>query len=113
MLGKKDQANQYLKAFDIYAMSSVKEGVPFSILEAMQAGLPIATTNVGGIKEVINEKNGILVNAKNSNELAQVILKLIENKNLASQLANQAQVDVNEKFSLGKMVSETVKVYQD
>ena len=63
LVGYKKNAKQYLLAFDLYACSSVKEGLPFSLLEAMQAGLPIVSTNVGGIPEMIQDKkNGRLVN---------------------------------------------------
>lgn len=112
ILGQKPNAREYIKAFDIYTMSSVKEGLPYTIIEAMQAGLPIVATKVGGVPEAINEKNGILVESKNSQALAENILKLIENKNLASQLGNQAKIDVENNFSLERMLEQTIGVYE-
>lgn len=111
VLGEKTNAYKYLEAFDVFTLSSVKEGLPYTIIEAMQAGLPIVTTSVGGIPEMINNKNGILVESKNSQALAENILKLIENKNLANQLGSQAKIDAENKFNLNKMVNETERVY--
>jgi len=112
LVGRKNEVEQYLKAFDIYTCSSVKEGFPYSILGAMQAGQPIVSTNVGGIPEMIeNEKSGLLVEPAEPKQLAASIIKLIENRNLADQLGRQAQIEVNQKFSLEKMVKETKKIY--
>ncbi|MFA4872173.1 MAG: glycosyltransferase family 4 protein [Patescibacteria group bacterium] len=110
--GKKENAARYLKAFDIYVCSSVKEGFPYSILEAMAAGLPIVSTNVGGIPEMIqNQKNGLLIEPKNPSELATSIKFLIENPELANQLGNQAKITVTEKFSIKEMLKKTFKQY--
>ena len=112
LLGKKENAARYLKAFDIYVCSSVKEGFPYSILEAMAAGLPIVSTNVGGIPEMIqNQKNGLLIEPKNPSELATSIKFLIENPELANQLGNQAKITVKEKFSIKKMIEKTFSQY--
>jgi len=113
LLGSKQNAWRYLKAFDFYICSSVKEGFPYSILEAMAAGLPLVSTNVGGILEMIeNKKSGLLVKPAEPKELAEVILELSQNKNLAAALGRQAAMAVKEKFNLEKMIAETKKVYQ-
>ena len=112
LLGSKQKAGQYVSAFDIYVSSSVKEGFPFSILEAMAAGLPIASTNVGGIPEMIKDNvSGLLVESKSSDALAQALLKILQNKNLVKKLGSQAKIRVAQKFSLQKMIQETKKLY--
>lgn len=112
LLGQKEKAWQYLPAFDVYVCSSVKEGFPFAILEAMKAGLPVVTTDVGGIPEIINNQNGLLVKPADPKALAESLNSLLKNKNLAERLANQAKIEVEQKFSLKKMIEETKKVYQ-
>ena len=108
LVGQIPEASKYLKAFDIFILPSVKEGMPWTILEAMAAGLPIIATNVGGVPETIeNGKNGVLVEPKNAKELAKAILKLIKNKSLGNSLAKRAKQTVEEKFGLEKMLSET------
>ncbi|OGE83044.1 MAG: hypothetical protein A2846_01690 [Candidatus Doudnabacteria bacterium RIFCSPHIGHO2_01_FULL_49_9] len=111
-IGEVDDAAAELGKFDIYVCSSVKEGFPYSILEAMAAGLPIISTAVGGIPEAITDgTEGLLVPPKDPQALAAAIKKLILNPTLAEQLGAAAQKKVQE-FSLDKMLSETVKVYQ-
>jgi len=111
-IGKVENGKNYLKAFDYYILSSVKEGFPYAILEAMQTGLPIVATNVGGIPEMISDKtNGLLVKSADPRALAQALTSLLQDKNLAAQLGNQAKLDVEKKFSLQKMLAETQKVY--
>ncbi|HNP75556.1 MAG TPA: glycosyltransferase family 4 protein [bacterium] len=113
LAGRKENASRYLKAFDIYACSSVKEGFPYSILEAMAGGLPIVTTNVGGIPEIIeNNRTGLLVEPKNPSQLAEKIFQLANNKSLAQKLAGRAQIDIKEKFSKEKMAEKTIEVYK-
>lgn len=101
-----------LEVFDIYVCSSVKEGFPYSILEAMRAGLPIVSTAVGGIPEAIEHgKQGLLVPPKNPEAMAMAIKKLIANPKLAEQLGRNARKKIK-KFSLKRMVEETEAVYR-
>jgi len=111
LLGKIENASNYLKAFDIYISSSLKEGFPYSILEAMSAKLPIVATKVGGVPEMINDKNGILIEAKNYKLLAEKIKYLMSDQSLAREIAEQAEKDVKENFSKEKMIKATFKLY--
>lgn len=110
--GKIKNAAELLPAFDVYVCSSVKEGFPYSILEAMSAGLPIISTNVGGIPKMINDKkSGLLVKPKNPQVLADKIKILIEDKKLRDTLGEQAKKNVKEKFNIEKMIEKTKEVY--
>ncbi|MFA5318137.1 MAG: glycosyltransferase family 4 protein [Patescibacteria group bacterium] len=112
LLGSLENASRYLSAFDIYVCSSIKEGLPYTILEAMQAGLPIISTNVGAIPEVITDgKEGLLVEPKNPEALAKKIQYLIDNPEIAKQLGEQVKKDVAKKFSLKKMIEKTEEIY--
>ncbi|TRZ52320.1 glycosyltransferase family 1 protein, partial [bacterium] len=74
LLGKKDGAPKLLNAFDIFLFPSVKEGLPFAILEAGMAGLPTIASAVGGIPEVITDmQTGMLIRPKNSDEIIRAI----------------------------------------
>lgn len=103
---------RYLKAFDVFAMSSIKEGLPYILLEAMAAELPIVITEAGGMPELIkNHENGLMVAQKNPEALARAIGGLIQNKIIAKELSQKAKEIVIEKFSLKKMLKETEVVY--
>ena len=105
-------ASKYLKNFDIFVLPSLKEGLPYVILEAGLAGLPVIASNVGGIPEIIeNGKEGLLVPPANPEELAVAIKKLIEDKTLRENLAKNLQEKIQREFSLEKMLKETISQY--
>jgi len=113
-----DNAASYLKAFDIFVLPSLKEGLPYTILEAMAAQVPIVATRVGGVPEMfINEgssrsaRAALIIPPKNSQELAEKILKLINNPEIAQKLAKRAREKVEKEFSLEKMLQKTKRVY--
>lgn len=105
-------AAKFLSGLDVYVCSSVKEGFPYSVLEAMAAGLPIVSTSVGGIPEAItHEKEGLLVPPRDPNTLAQAIIRLCVDHGLAGKLGENAKEKVK-TFSLEKMVRKTARVYE-
>ncbi|HAS85113.1 MAG TPA: hypothetical protein DCS23_03550, partial [Candidatus Yonathbacteria bacterium] len=78
LLGFVDDASRYLRAFDIFLLPSITEGLALVLLEAGLAGLPVVASSVGGIPEVIEEeKTGLLVPARDSEVITQAIQKLI------------------------------------
>ncbi len=106
-------ASRFLKAFDLFVLSSAKEGFPYTILEAMAAGLPIIATSVGAIPEMIeNEKSGLLVPPKNPKALKTSIESLIKNEDLRSILGKNAEIKFKQKFSKEKMISNTQNLYK-
>ena len=105
-------ASKYLKNFDIFVLPSIKEGLPYVILEAGLAGLPVIASNIGGIPEIIeNEKEGLLVSNANSEELTIAIKKLIDDKTLRENLAKKLNEKIKKEFSLEKMIKETMEAY--
>jgi len=100
-------AYKYLKAFDIFVLPSVKEGFPWTILEAMAAEVPIVATKVGAISEI---QPGLLVEPGNSKELSSAIRKLLKNRDLRNKLTNQSKKTVKDKFSLERMVNNVEKL---
>ncbi len=106
------EATKYLKAFDIFVLPSLKEGLPYVLLEAGLAGLPIIATNVGGVSEIVESgKNGLLVSPANPNELAGAINKLIKNPELRGELARGARQKIIRDFSFEKMLGQTINLY--
>lgn len=107
-------APQYLKAFDIFVLPSLKEGLPYVLLEAGLAEIPIIATNVGGVPEIIqNEKTGLLITPANPDELADAIKKLIEDKKFAQNIAQNAKEKILKEFSFEKMLDRTLAAYEE
>lgn len=108
--GTRTDVPEMLAAFDIFALSSKSEGLPVSILEAMSAGKPIVSTNVGGIPEAITDrKDALIVEPGNPQALADAISELVANPQLAADLASRASERVAEEYS----ITATVRKLQD
>ena len=111
LLGRKSNPSQYLKAFDVFVLPSLKEGLPYAILEAMAAGLPIVASRAGGIPEMIaNGQNGFLVEPKDTKALAQKITEILRDPSLAQKFSENSQKKLAE-FSLPLMVDKTEQIY--
>lgn len=99
-----------LSSGDFLVLSSNYENMPVVILEALASGLPVVSTNVGGIKEMIDDTKGILVEPRNKEALAEAMIKMIEtHKNYD---ANYLRNSVIEKYgyeSVGMFLSRLYK----
>jgi glycosyltransferase involved in cell wall biosynthesis len=112
LLGNKDDAVKLLPAFDIFLFPSVKEGLPYTILEAGLAGLPAIASAVGGIPEVITDmESGILVRPKSPEEIARAFDFLLSHKKEMANLGKKLHANVKKNFSFKKMLRETVALY--
>ncbi|MDR3642608.1 MAG: glycosyltransferase family 4 protein [Candidatus Doudnabacteria bacterium] len=110
LLGEIRDASKYLKAFDIFVLPSRKEGFPYAILEAIQAGLPIIATNVGGVPEALGGA-GMLVKSEDPGALAGGISFLINNPEKMRELS-QNSLERSNLFDEQKMLEDTEKIYQ-
>lgn len=112
-LGKIEGAAYYLKAFNIFSLTSITEGLPYVLLEAGMADLPTIASNIGGIPEIIDQLNsGILVRPKNPQEIKDAIIFLNENKMKGKQFGKNLKTKIETAFSLEKMITETKKIYE-
>jgi glycosyltransferase involved in cell wall biosynthesis len=111
-LGARDDVPAQLRQFDLFILPSLWEGLPYVLLEAMAAGLPIVTTDVGGVMEMFADgREGIVVPSRNAHALAAAVVELMGNgARLADLGVNGARV-VKERFSLDAMIEQTVDVY--
>lgn len=113
-LGYIDHASTYLKAFDVFTLTSRTEAFPYVILEAGNAGLPIIASRVGGIPEVItNKQNGLLVEPKNTFDLEYSMHELIRDERQRKALGKSLEETLNERFTLHSMLEKTVALYKD
>jgi len=100
-LGIVDNARQFLPALDIYVQPSRSEGLPLAVLEAMQAGLPVVASNVGGLVEaVVSGFSGFLTAPESGSELAAALTKLLDSASLSALMGERSRKMVEEKFSL-------------
>jgi len=101
-----------LKSFDLFAMSSVTEGLGTSLLDAMACSRPIVATNAGGIPEVVEEGvTGLLVPPRDHAAMADAIISLISDKARLQAMGAAGFARVNEKFTVERMIAGTAAVY--
>lgn len=103
----------YLKALDYYLFPSLSEGLPYAVVEAGFAELPIIASNVGGIPEVVDHgTDGTLVASKDSKTIYSALKAYIEKPELAQSHARSLNIKVTSQFSLNTMIERTVEVYR-
>jgi len=101
-----------IKGFDVFAMSSVTEGLGTSLLDAMACSKPIVAASVGGIPEVVVDgDNGLLVAPRHHAAMAGAIVRLLTDEGLRARMGEAGFARVRERFTVERMVSETAAVY--
>lgn len=110
--GFKDNVGDYLSALDIFLFPSLEEGLGSTLIDAMDAQLPIIASNAGGIPDLIEHNvNGLLVEPKDTQAIINSLLLLTEDKALASQLAkNSKEKSIN--YTPDKVSQRCMSVYQ-
>ncbi|WP_019028747.1 TIGR03088 family PEP-CTERM/XrtA system glycosyltransferase [Colwellia piezophila] len=112
-LGSRDDIAQILANTDVFVLSSIAEGIPMTILEAMSAKTAVVSTRVGGVPEVITDgQEGFLVEKSNPIALAKTLLHYIEHPELIAKHGEQARKKILEKFNEKKMVQAYLEQYQ-
>ena len=98
---------------DILVHCSLREGLARVLPQAMLCGKPVVSFDIDGAKEVVNENTGFLIEPENIDQLTDACVKLLENPDLRSQLGQNGQKAVTEKFAPATMVNTIEKVYND
>lgn len=112
LVGQIPDAFRYLPAFDIFVLPSVKEGFPWTLIEAMAAKLPTVSTRVGAVPEIIDDhKNGFIVEPANPQAIAEKVKEIFESSRLQKELGIQAHQTVLFKFGLDKMIEQIEKLF--
>ncbi len=110
-LNKGDIVN--LKEFDIYFLPSIKEGLPYVLLEAGINSLPIVASDTGGVSEVVeNYKNGFLIKPKDVNAFELALEKLILDPELRKSFGEEAKIKINKEFLFEEMIKKVKIVYK-
>ncbi|MBI3573720.1 glycosyltransferase family 4 protein [Candidatus Kaiserbacteria bacterium] len=113
LAGFVDNAATLLKGFDIFVLASRKEGLPYVILEAGEAGVPVIASTVGGIPEIIDDQlSGILVPAYDTDALAEAIDELQASPQTRAHYTERLKEKVSRYFGLRGMIKKTVEAYE-
>lgn len=106
-----NDAKKYLKAFDVFSLTSTTEALPYSILDAGMAEIPVIASDVGGIPEIImSDYSGILVRPRSTEDIIAAVLK-IEREIKRGSFAKNLYRTVSQKFNIETMFNEIEKIY--
>lgn len=112
-LGERTDVASLLHAADVFVLPSRSEACPNGVLEAMATGLPVVAARVGGLPEMIESGlSGVLVPPDHPEALAAVVLDLIRRPSFALKLGRAARVEIENRFSLERMVSAFTTLYR-
>ena len=113
LTGFRPDALSLHKAFDIFVMSSITEGLGTSLLDAMAAARPIVATSAGGIPEVVRDGvTGLLVPPRDHAAMAAAIVRLLNDPALRDRMGAAGRARVVEEFSADRMLKDTLAVYR-
>lgn len=107
-----DLASVYA-GLDIVALTSLNEGTPVSLIEAMASAKPVLATDVGGVRDLIQEgKNGLMVDTNDVNDFANKLLRLIEDYELRRRLGEYGREYVIQRYSDDRLVKNIKNLYE-
>jgi glycosyltransferase involved in cell wall biosynthesis len=111
--GTRNDVPDLLSAADLFVLSSEREGLPVSLLEAMAAGTAIVTTDVGGVGEVVmGGESALLVMHGDASALASAMERVLTDAVLRQKLINNASRAVKERFSMNNAAAELGDLYE-
>ena len=112
-LGFRRDIPDVLADYDMLCVPSRSEGLPYTVLEAARQGVPIIATSVDGLGEVLEDgRTAIVIPPENSEALANAIARAAADCDLRQQLSEAGAKMIVERFSIPRMIAETLAVYQ-
>ncbi|MGQ0568390.1 MAG: glycosyltransferase, partial [Armatimonadota bacterium] len=112
--GLRHDAPRLITTFDVFMLSSIHEGLPVAVLEAMALNRPVVATRVGGLPGVLHDGvHGFLVDTGNPAALAEKVLMLLRNPDLRQAMGEASKRRVEQHFSIQRMVREMEQVYAE
>lgn len=113
LVGYRNNAFNYLPLFDVFVLPSLTEGFPIAILEAMQAGVPIVATNVGGVPDLLGKGvYGVIVEPSRPEALAEAIWRFSSDPDSARKMAGGAKRIALSEYTSRRMAEKYLKVYE-
>lgn len=103
---------RYYAAADLFVLSSLTEGTPMALLEAMAWGLPVVATAVGGVPDILQDNvNGCLVKAGNAEALAAAMAGVLGDGERAQKLGSAARTTIQERYAAKRWAREVESIY--
>jgi glycosyltransferase involved in cell wall biosynthesis len=112
LLGQLTDPRVFFQACDMYVLSSLREGLPNVVLEAMALEVPVIATRIAGIPALVEDGvSGLVVDAGSSEAIRASVLRLVENPELRLELARAARAKVEDSHSFADRIGREVAIY--
>ncbi|MBE0590779.1 MAG: glycosyltransferase family 4 protein [Gemmatimonadales bacterium] len=112
-LGEVQNAAAYFRAFDAFVLSSRSENCPIVLFEAMAASVPIVATMVGGVPDVVSEREALLIPRDDPAALATALRSTYEDRDAARTRASRARERLETSFSLERWIARHDELYDE
>lgn len=123
-LGHRPDVLKLIAGMDIVALSSLNEGTPLSLIEAMASGVPVIATRVGGVIDLLGEieethkgfdicERGVMVESSNARSFLDGLVMLAQNKELRKTLSERGREFVQSEYSIARLVDDTKSLYRE
>jgi len=110
---ERDKLSEIYSMSDLFCITSLDDNFPTTVLESLASGTPVVGFDVGGISEQISGNCGFVVESKDTKSLSKKIKLLLEDKDLNQEMSKNAREKAVNNYSIEKMVSEYIKVYDE
>jgi glycosyltransferase involved in cell wall biosynthesis len=114
LTGWRKDISRILSGLDVFVLTSLWEGLPVSVLEAMAASLPVVVTSTGGVGEIVKEdKNGFCVPICDIQQMSEKLVSLLKDENLRKQMGQNARSSLDFNFKSENMLRNTQDLYEN
>ncbi|QCX40892.1 DUF3492 domain-containing protein [Aureibaculum algae] len=98
---------------DISILTSISEGFPFTVIESMSSGVPVVSTDVGGVYEALDEKSGFICKPRDYDEIASKVVELLSDDKLRKEMSVYGRQRVIDYFTIGKFINGYEEAYKE
>jgi len=110
-MGGTKEPEKAFNAGDVVVLSSIREGFPYTVVEAMACGKMVISTDVGGVREAL-DGYGSLVRSRHPMELAKALVRALTDRKLRNELGDASRKRIDQKFTLQSSVEQYVQLYE-
>jgi len=96
---------------DISILTSISEGFPYTVIESMSCGIPVVSTDVGGVNEALDENTGFICKPKDEKDIAKKVIKLLKDKSLRKKMGENSRKKVLENFTEETFIKAYANMY--
>jgi len=112
-LGYRDDVGSLYQAFDVVALTSANEGTPVTLIEALASGLPAVATDVGGVRDVVEDgRSGLLVPQGDVGAVAEALGRLAADAGLRTRLGDEGKASVSDRYAIPRLVADMDSLYR-